>query len=161
MIVGDGLVYRIVRIGIAEIEEIRSLAQAAQAEGYRFLNRLVQDLESGENRFDKSGEALFGVYESNELIAVGGLNVDPYSVDKRVGRVRRVYVKPSHRRRGVGALLLKAIVEQAKGRFDTLHLRTDTEAASAFYCSLGFQNEPLGKNHTHYLRLAKPGTSHD
>jgi GNAT superfamily N-acetyltransferase len=141
------------------MEEIRSLALEARSEGFRFMERLCVEMESGENRFDKPGEALFGIYESEELLAVGGLNIDTYASDERVGRVRRVYVRPSRRMYGLGVLLLGTIVEHAKPNFDLLTLRTDSETASAFFYSLGFENEPPGNNYTHYLRLADTETS--
>jgi GNAT superfamily N-acetyltransferase len=36
------------------------------------------------------------------MIAIGGLNHEPYSDDKYTGRLRRFYVKKEYRRKGIG-----------------------------------------------------------
>jgi hypothetical protein len=58
-----------------------ALADAARREGYRFVDRLVDDWISGTNRFSEPGEILLGVFDEAELIAVGGLIRDPFGAD--------------------------------------------------------------------------------
>lgn len=118
--------------------DLAPLVQESEREGFHFLARLRREFQDGANRFDAPGEALLGCRRGAELIAVGGLNRDPYSPDPRVGRLRHLYVSAAHRRSGVGRMLVDALVEAARPHFGVLRLRTDTRAAAAFYESLGF-----------------------
>ncbi|WP_408009359.1 hypothetical protein ACJROX_03310 [Pseudalkalibacillus sp. A8] len=52
---------------------------------------MVNEYENGKNTFHKPGEALFVVFTpENKLIAIGGLNIDPYADDPKVERLRRL-----------------------------------------------------------------------
>lgn len=132
---------------------LEPLIRASEREGFRFLARLRREYEDGSTRFDRAGEVLLGVESGPELIAVGGLTADPYAAEPRVGRLRHLYVSPAHRRRGAGRLLVAALVEAARPHFDTLTLRTDTEAAARFYEALGFAPAAGAEHHTHRLVL--------
>lgn len=123
------------------------LARAASAEGFGFVQRLMDEWDSGVNRFDLPGEALFVARAGPMLIGVCGLNRDPYAkgakgakgaVDNGIGRVRRLYVLPPFRRRGVGRDLTAAVLEAAHGTFDRLRLRTNNPQAAKFYEAIGF-----------------------
>ena len=74
-----------------------------------------------------------------ELIGIAGLNIDPYCHCANYGRVRRMYVSPPHRRRGVARALIEEIERTAKENFSRLQLFTNSADASSFYQSLGFQ----------------------
>ena len=142
--------------------EIEPLIRESEREGFRFLARLRREFEAGSTRFDRAGEVLLGVERDSKLVAVGGLTLDPYEAEPRVGRLRHLYVLPSHRRRGAGRLLVAALVEAARPHFDTLTLRTDTEAAARFYQALGFAPAAGSEHHTHRLALrpaSPPSTS--
>jgi GNAT superfamily N-acetyltransferase len=44
------------------------------------------------------------------LIAIGGLNHDPYhDAQEKIGRLCRFYIHPQYRRKGIGAYLLEYI----------------------------------------------------
>lgn len=219
---------RVVRLTRLKLEELAPLRKRAAQEGFRFLDRLAEEYQSGANRFDGPGEALFGVYreaaprppipgeasvyaeafpqdwglggelpilgeapvvigklsqtwelggtapdvpgsgetspgelseaqrqtpDAQDWAAVGGLNSDPYLNDPQIGRVRRVYVVPEYRRRGVGRLLLNAIIAEARTHYRLLTLRTDTAEGAAFYETLGFQTKPAVEGATHWLDL--------
>ncbi|MGA5691643.1 GNAT family N-acetyltransferase [Cytobacillus pseudoceanisediminis] len=93
-----------------------------------FLERLVNDYENGTNNFNKPGESLYGLYnKEGVLIAIGGLNIDPFSNDEKVGRLRRFYVSKDYRRNGLGRLLLTQIINDAKHFYKVLVLHTDTD----------------------------------
>jgi GNAT superfamily N-acetyltransferase len=111
--------------------------------GFRFVRRLIDEWVSGANRFDRPGEALFAARVDGRLLGVCGLNVDPYSVEARVGRVRHLYVLSAFRRLGVGRQLVAGVVAAAQGRFDVLRLSTGNESAVRLYEALGFR--PAGK----------------
>ena len=58
------------------IEELRA---EAFTEGFDFIERLIKEWSSGENRFDRQGEILCGYLDHGRVVAVGGLNRDPFS----------------------------------------------------------------------------------
>lgn len=84
--------------------QIADLENAALAEGFRFLTRLISEWHSGANRFDAPGECLMAAYLNERLVGIGGLSVDPYA-EAGVGRLRGVYVVPSSRGQNVGQRL--------------------------------------------------------
>jgi GNAT superfamily N-acetyltransferase len=133
-------------------EDLATLIRLSEEEGYDFIRRLWDEYASGANRFDQPGEALFGAY-GGALIGVGGLNIDPYQADARVGRVRHVYVAPSHRRSGAGRALLLAIIAAARGRFGALTLWTSNPHADALYRAVGFAPTEAFAKTTHALWL--------
>src|SRR5262245_49331409 len=95
----------IVRITELDLVEMQRLVAASQQEGFRFLGRLVRDWNSGTNRFDQPGEALYQVNAEAEWVGVGGIN----RLNESTGRLRRFYILPSYRRRGLGRALLSHI----------------------------------------------------
>jgi len=133
--------------------DIQPLLSESIAQGHRFIDRLITEYEDGTNRFTLPGEALFGVYSGEQLIAIGGLNHDPFLADDEVGRVRHVYVLSEFRRQGVGTLLLRQIIDVACRHFRLLTLRTFSEDAATFYVALGFQETSEILHATHVLVL--------
>lgn len=150
--------WRLVTLTMLPEADIGPLLYAAQQEGYGFVDRLVDDYHDGSNRFDQPGEMLLAVYEGAQMIAVGGLNRDPYAMDTaaqtKTGRVRHVYVAPAYRRLGVGRCLLQAIIDAARPTFARLTLRTFNPVAAAFYQSLGFVETCEIDQASHVLSLA-------
>ena len=73
------------------------------------------------------------------IVGVCGVNTDLYLPAPGVGRVRHLYVAAEHRQRGVGRLLVEAVIAAARGTFDVLRLRTDNGVAARFYEGLGFR----------------------
>lgn len=125
--------------------DVTKLVEESEAEGYRFLRRLADQYEDGTNTFNKAGEVLYGVWDpSGELVAIGGLNRDPYSDKSGIGRLRRFYISEHARRQGVGTKLLQEILNHGKGHFSEIVVRTDSSAADAFYRANGFSAD-LGK----------------
>ena len=129
-----------------EVESLRelpagfeALAAASVREGYRHLVRLGDDWASGENRFDGPGEVLFAAHAEGRLVGVCGLNRDPFATDGSVGRVRRLYVSPDARRRGVARLLVARVLARAQGYYVSVRLRTNDPGAMRFYEAIGFE----------------------
>ncbi len=143
----------IVRLKQLPLNELRPLLIESQEQGFEFLQRFVDEFNEGVNRFARPGEALFAMYEGAQMIGIGGLTQDPYTENEEVGRVRRLYVLSTWRRRGVGRQLVERIIEEARPHYRLLTLRTLREEASRFYCRLGFQTEPKIANTTHHLYL--------
>jgi GNAT superfamily N-acetyltransferase len=120
-------------------DPLATLVAESEREGWRFLRRLADEWTAGSNRFRQHGEALLAACVGGQLVGVCGLNVDPYAGNPRVGRVRRLYVHASYRRRGIGRQLVEAVIRSATGVFDSLRLRTENPEAARFYEALGFR----------------------
>lgn len=134
--------------------DFSSLVDESRKEGFRFLDRLVNEYKNGTNNFKKPSEALYGVYtHEGILIGIGGLNIDLNTNGQKVGRVRRFYISKNFRRKGIGQFLLNEIVKEAKGNFDVLVLYTDTPQASQFYTSFGFLEKSVYPKATHMMEL--------
>ncbi|WP_162596278.1 GNAT family N-acetyltransferase [Methylobacterium sp. 17Sr1-1] len=114
------------------------------------MRRLFEDHATGANRFDRPGERLLRAWHGGHLVGVGGLNGDPYVADNGIGRLRHLYVLAAHRRLGLGAVLVRALLREAEGHFRVVRLRTVSAEAAAFYRRLGFQ-ETAEPNATHVI----------
>ena len=119
---------------------IYSLANEARHNGYDFMQRTIDDWNSGVNKFDKPGEKLWGLVSDTELIGIGGLNSDLYTGDINAGRVRHLYIRQAYRRKGYATSLMNVIINNARPHFTTLRLFTDNPLAAKFYEKIGFQN---------------------
>jgi len=131
-----------------------ALVAESEAAGVRFVRRLVDEWATGANRFDRPGEGLFGAWVDGQLVGVCGLNVDPYTAEARVGRVRHLYVLLPFRRRGVGQRLIAEVVAAAREPFHTLRLRTHNPEAARLYEALGFRRSDGTAECTHMMALA-------
>lgn len=120
------------------------LLAESKAEGFRSLERLKCEYNSGINVFDLFGEALYSVSQGSELVAIGGVN----RTSRTRGRVRRFYVSNACRNRGVGSRLLAHIESNAFKSFDELVLSTGSTTAGCFYEKNG------------YVRVEEPSVTH-
>ena len=55
-----------------------ALSAEARNQGYRFIDKLLDEWTSAKNRFDAPGEVLCGHLDQGLLVAVGGLTHDPF-----------------------------------------------------------------------------------
>jgi GNAT superfamily N-acetyltransferase len=129
--------YSITRIAlpVAGMDELQA---EARAEGYNFIDTLAQEWASGANRFDHSGETVLGCFDEDMLVAVGGLNIDPFAGDPQMGRIRRIYVRREWRRKGIGRDLVTALIVEARRSFRIVRLRAENPDAARVYERLGF-----------------------
>ena len=80
---------------------------------------------------------LYLAYDQGEAIACIALR----PIDERIGEVKRLYVKPTHRRQGLSKILVERIIDDARSLgykrlvLDTLNTMTP---AMNLYKSLGF-----------------------
>lgn len=132
--------------------QIRVLEKEAVGEGFRFLTRLIDEWNSGANRFNAPGECLMAANLNQKLVGIGGLSVDPYAKGN-TARLRRVYVSASSRRHHVGQTLVKALVAHATLRFQSVCLFTDTADGDAFYLRCGFMRSDQDRA-THVMCLS-------
>jgi GNAT superfamily N-acetyltransferase len=131
------------------------LCAEAHAKGYNFLRTLVREWETGANRFDGPGETFLGCFDEGSLAAVGGLNCDPFAGQPEIGRLRRIYVRAAWRRKGIGSMLVTALVTRARGHFKCLRLRAENPAAARLYERMSFL--PIADpSATHILHLDHP-----
>ena len=134
--------------------DLTSLLTESQKEGFLFLERLINDYKNRTNTFSKPGEFLYGVFNQEGLIiAIGGINKDPFSTNERIGRLRRFYVSKDYRRIGVGRSLVTRILKDSSEHYENIVLYTDTEHANKFYTSLGFIKDNSISKSTHSLNL--------
>ncbi|MGG1342659.1 GNAT family N-acetyltransferase [Bacillus toyonensis] len=135
--------------------EISHLVQDSKEGGFNFLIKLINEYENKINVFNKTGECLYGIFQGEKLIGIGGLNEDPYTENNKIGRVRRFYIAKEYRRKGLGRLLLVRILSDAKKYFNIVVLNTDTEQGDKFYTSGGFVKGEKYVGASHYLNLYK------
>lgn len=131
---------------------IAELQAEAAVEGYGFVDTLVDDWLTGANRFNEQGETFLGCFVEDVLVAIGGVTIDPFLADPRIGRIRRVYVRSAFRNRGIGRALVLALVDHARRSFDRVRLRAENAGAARLYEHLGFApiDDP---DATHVLRF--------
>lgn len=85
---------------------IENLVEESKQEGFKLVQRTIDDWNSGANRFSQTGEGLWGLVSGTELIGIGGLNIDPYVANAGIGRVRHLYIRRAYRRKGCATLLM-------------------------------------------------------
>lgn len=125
--------------------QVHRLGWIAAQDGHQNVTRLIRDYVSATNTFSDLGEVLVGAYDAGKLVGIGGLNIDPYEPEALVGRIRRLFVTPSHRRKGVGVCLMGSIETHAKTHFTRVQLFTSSPNAGRFYEKLGYQ--PVKNRH--------------
>lgn len=130
------------------------LAADALADSQKMLEVLREDWQSGTQRFDGPGEALFAAFAGEALLGLGGLTRDPYLEDA-AGRVRRLYVRRAARGHGAGRALVEAIVAGA-GEAGWPRVRVRAPASAfLFYERCGFLRAVGERAATHVLPLRK------
>ncbi|MGH1256118.1 MULTISPECIES: GNAT family N-acetyltransferase [Bacillus] len=147
-------------IHIQQIEDLMIyehdyLVQESKEEGFNFLIKLISEYENKINIFNKTGECLYGIFQGEKLIGIGGLNEDPYTENNKISRLRRFYIAKEYRRKGLGRLLLVRIISDAKKHFNIVVLNADTVQGDKFYTSIGFVKEIKFVGASHYLNLNK------
>jgi GNAT superfamily N-acetyltransferase len=138
---------------------LAGLAADAAADGRGMVLRLIAEWSDGSNRFDRHGECAYVALDKGRVVAVCGLNIDPYAGDRSVGRVRRLYIATFHRRHRAATAIMEVLVDDARGHFRSLHVRTDDTGASAFYESIGFTRVVGDPNCTHRRPVAPPSAT--
>lgn len=129
-----------------------ALRAEAWDEGYRHLDRLAEEWNSGKMRFDRDGEALFAARVGADIAAIGGLTIDP--VLPGALRMRRFYVRKSLRRSGIGRAIAENLLAQPHASACPVTVNA-AAGSEAFWESLGFVSD-RSDGHTHVLPRAKP-----
>ena len=126
-------------------ELFREYAEFLKEELYEYkdLPWLVQYYQD----FEKEVENLPKRYQQPKgCILIGRYNEQPIGCvalteqSENICEMKRLYVKPEYRRKGIGTALCKAVMEQAKkAGYTHMRLGTALEVPKALYNSLGFK----------------------
>lgn len=131
-------------------EGFGDLVAEASVEGVRNMALLAERWRAGA-RFQDDGEALFAAFLAGELAGIGAMTPEPAALEP-ARRLRRFYVRPALRRRGVATALASALIHEG---FDSVRLLTvnarATDAAAPFWEAQGFGPDTSGP-WTHVLR---------
>ena len=127
------------RIESLDVYDWTEIQCESQAEGHNMVNRLLTDFRAGVNRFDAPGEALYAHFSGQVLVAVAGMNQEADPSYPRAGRIRRLYVVPRFRGRGLACNLMEELTGCAVTHFDTLTINVGKLDSRGFYEHLGFK----------------------
>lgn len=147
----------VTEINSVNVKELKDLARDARADGYRFVQRTIDEWLLRINDFSKPGEHMYGISDENKFVAICGINVDPYMDDIYCGRVRHLYVHRDYRANGLSKILLKKTIKGAKKNFNRLRLYTNNDIAANLYEKLGFTQVKEHKA-THSMNIKKNKT---
>ena len=131
---------------------LAELAEHATAERVNNVQRIIDGWASGSERYDRPGEAILAAVSGlDRVVAVGGIAECPI-VDGAL-RMRRFYVHPQWRRRGLGRGLAATLVFSGLQVADTITCNAGaTVEAPRFWEAMGF--ERVDK------RVDSPGVTH-
>lgn len=141
---------QLVRIFDELPEGFGDLVAEASGEGVRNMALLAEGWQAGV-RFEDDGEALLAAFLAGELAGIGAMTPEPAALEP-ARRLRRFYVRPALRRRGVATALASALIHEG---FDSVRLLTvnarASDAAAPFWEAQGFAPDTSGP-WTHVLR---------
>ena len=125
-----------IRFVTAESADFRALA--AQLDAYYFT--LVGDiqLKYAEPNRPENMNALVVAYEGETPTACGAWK----AIDANTAEIKRIFVRPDHRRKGVASRLILTLEEHVKttGRHKLiLETAVDTSGSHALYSALGYR----------------------
>ncbi|PDT36964.1 GNAT family N-acetyltransferase [Rhizobium sp. M10] len=135
-------------------QEIADLENEARREGHLHITRLIGDWSVGVVRFEGDGERLLGAYVAEGLAGIGGMTIEPTLSGAL--RMRRFYIRPAMRRRGIGRMLALSLLDHARPCCSTVTVHAGNDAAAEFWESLGFQPRERDR-YSHVLELDGSG----
>jgi GNAT superfamily N-acetyltransferase len=134
--------------------DLLQLNDFAKSENIHVVSNLISSWSDNRSFFGERGEGLWiaRTTESGEVIGVGGITICPTFMESR--RVRRFYIAPHWRRRGVATALANQCIERAKSAgVSTVTCHAAASAmAPKFWESIGFM--PVADSDiTHVIHL--------
>ena len=134
--------------------DLLQLNDFAKSENINVVSNLISSWSDNRSFFGERGEGLWiaRTTESGEVIGVGGITICPTFMESR--RVRRFYIVPHWRRRGVATALANQCIERAKSAgVSTVTCHAAASAmAPKFWESIGFR--PVADSDiTHMMHL--------
>ncbi len=142
---------QIVRLSEALPDDLPLLQDEAAAEGYRFVEGILEEWDAGRYAGADERNTLLAVYREGLLAAIGAVTPDPYDPAPDLLRIRHVYVRPRNRREGVGRVLASALIQQGLALAPRLSLNSADAGAAAFWEAMGFQPDSGGTRRSHLL----------
>ncbi len=131
---------------------LRSLGLSTDPTSFWASNE--DELPNRESRFKdtvlSSDDCILGHFSDGELVGIGGFHRESRLKLRHKGFIWGVYTHPYHRGKGIGKLLMLAIMERASSIEGltqiNLSTRTDNLAALKLYEQLGFERYGVEKN---------------
>lgn len=142
---------QIVRLSEVLPDDLPALQDEAAAEGYRFVEGILEEWDAGRYQAGDERNTLLAVYREGVLAAIGAVTPDPYDPAPDLLRIRHVYVRPANRREGVGRVLASALIQQGLALAPRLSLNAADAGASTFWEAMGFQRDSSGTRRSHLL----------
>lgn len=110
------------------------------------LSRLAQ-------YYAKQPKSKYWVAVDEEENVLGGVGIGPFHLEKGIGELQKLYVKPEAQKKGIAKELMKTALLFAEEQYDYCYLETfeKLEAANTLYVKLGFSrlDQPLeGTEHS-------------
>lgn len=119
-------------------DEARDLILAGFLERFGFIDHsLNPDLKDLMGSYTKEGHVFFVALDDGELVATGAVTKE----DHRMGRIERMSVKSSYRRKGIAQRMLAKLEDSARFcKYERLVLETHNswESAIRLYTSNGY-----------------------
>jgi GNAT superfamily N-acetyltransferase len=113
------------------------LRAEAEAEAIRNVPTLVDRWLDGSERYDRDGERVLAAIAADEVVGIGALSRCPTVPDAL--RVRRFYVSPAWRRRGVARRLATTLLASGFDHAETITCNAGaSDAAAPFWERMGF-----------------------
>ncbi len=135
-------------LGIADVEDYRAirlsaLKTAPEAFGSVHAMEASRPIEQHAARLTSS--FVFGAYAGGLIVGMIGLRPGDGPKDAHKGLLWGFYVEPDSRRDGVGAALISAVLQAARGIVEqvTLSVVSENAAAIALYEKFGFRRYGL------------------
>jgi GNAT superfamily N-acetyltransferase len=134
------------------------LGRLADAEGVGSVRAVVGQWLDGSHRYTAPGESLLVAVADEHIVGVGGISLCPDVAGAL--RVRRFYIAPGWRRRGVAKALASRLIAGAQTHTDTITCNAQaSSAAPPFWESLGFMPARLpGITHQRTVCSARVGS---
>lgn len=123
---------QLVRIADTLPDGFNVLRAEADAEGHRHMTRLAAEFAASPEIFT----ILLAAFEDGELVGVGGATPEP--ADTSAQRMRRLFVAPRARRRGVARTLANALLAEALQHASVVTVHAGNPDAERFWEAMGF-----------------------
>ncbi|MBS0361306.1 MAG: GNAT family N-acetyltransferase [Proteobacteria bacterium] len=125
---------QLVRIEEALPDDFPALADEARTEGFGHMDRLSEEFAARREMFT----ALIAAYCDGRLLGVGGLTPEPEAHPGEAWRMRRLYVRPEARRRGVGGAIVNALLAEGLNLTRLITVHAGARDSARFWEALGW-----------------------